>query len=502
MIFDPETGINLQIDMSHQSVELITVGPIPILTLAQIMGLDFELPAKSSLDEDAYQTLIANYITNLWEQIYSHLITPINKIDFNSIFPESKNTTLVPKPSDIINNSSSEDEFDYHEQDYQSGSPEYVKSMSNSEHYRKWNESSSKYNSFNCDIDLIPINKKQASSIVSNLKIAEPSWRVPDRHQEHAHIQGKRTSQSVKVSDQHINLTETYIASPSPIVTNTNIEASTNISYQHINSSPSPIMTNQTISRPPPGFKPILPKKSNINSNSSTIASIPAPKDISTYKLETSKINHNHNLSHQIPFHNRLNPGIENDEPELTHIQQSTKNLIYKHPLSQERVKSPVTLTMSALIKKKTMESKRLVLEALSEMKATLSGRKVAVVAKQINNSYAPFAQYKSVHSIKDIENIIQKLAEDETISLNLSKERFAIEIPPNMPIPIPKFTKENLTSIITEMSHQLSNVICFDGAVKVLVNSYSKWASFDKQTKGEYATAAIYLLLKNKMLS
>ena len=60
--------------MSDLNIELTTDGPIPILTLAQIMGLDFELPPRSNLSEDNYQSLIANYITDLWEQIYIHLV--------------------------------------------------------------------------------------------------------------------------------------------------------------------------------------------------------------------------------------------------------------------------------------------------------------------------------------------------------------------------------------------------------------------------------------------
>ena len=105
----------------------------------------------------------------------------------------------------------------------------------------------------------------------------------------------------------------------------------------------------------------------------------------------------------------------------------------------------PLMLTSRGLptMSKHNSETKNLVLAALIEMKPQLSGRKVNVVAKQINNSYGPLAQYKSVHSIKDIENVIQQLGEDGHIYLNLSKERFAIEIPPHITPPELRFEKK-----------------------------------------------------------
>jgi hypothetical protein len=139
------------------------------------------------------------------------------------------------------------------------------------------------------------------------------------------------------------------------------------------------------------------------------------------------------------------------------------------------------------------------VIDSLNELKQTqsLSGRKVSAVAKQINNSYSPLAQFKSVHSIKDIENIIHKLATQNKVCLNLNKERFAICIPNEMSPPKLHFKREALNDIIKDMSHLLANVTSFDGACKVLVNSYSKWSSFDKQTKQDYAEAAVYEMLK-----
>jgi hypothetical protein len=563
--------------MSNQSVELVTEGPIPILTLAQIMGLDFELPSRSSLGEDAYQSLIASHITDLWEQIYHRLVSRIVKTNSDSESPGSdsanENDLLLPRSCISSKGSSPLDELESENntQGYNLGHTHYTplppypldlrqklawegQSTNIESEASHYSQSNSRSYQWNHDIDLTPITRKQASSIVSDLKIAEPSWRAPNIHVPPKY-QDVPVPPSLEVKPRvppgfapytkgnacidlvrnpcgyNPNTQAVYVGSHSNITNpNTNTELSSGIMPSDNPGVVTNLQTysNTTNSVTTTGFKQTVscdakrvPQNSPtyvINTNRSTIrpsqivSTIPENK--SGFAPRIPKNNLDRDPPQKISRTQNPNPWVDNDtklESTDTHFEVSlgtdnsdieAKDLIYRHPLSRQRDKSPLTLTKAALIKKKSMENKRLVLEALSEIKATLSGRKITVVAKQINNSYSPLAQYKSVHSIKDIENIIQNLADEGHVSLNLSKERFAIEIPANMIPPGPKFTKDNLKSIITEMSHQLSNVVCFDGAVKVLVNSYSKWASFDKQTKEEYATAAVYLLLKNKMLS
>ena len=345
-------------------VELVTEGPIPVLVLAQIMGLDYELPSQSSLSEDDYRSFVCHYITDLWEQIYTLLIN----VEHSEVGLES------------IDNSERSQQFI--SSSHISGTP-----CEKSKYFHRKNR--------NFTPSREDINRDHISNIISKLRTRSisPSSKTYD-------------SKSVTLSIKHTSSRRKYTSS-------------------------------------------IL-------------------VDSRKYQLIPSTAKDNCRASE----HKSLSP-IRNK-----------------------------TARVKPLIAKDNESLKKCVLLALNEIASTLSGRKVNAVAKQINNSYSQLSHHKNVHSIVDIENIIQTLAEEGYIFLNRSKKRFVIELPTDLPEPKLKFIKENLISIVTEMSHQLSNVTSFEGAVKVLVNSYSKWAPFDRETRRSYAQSAVYSLLKMRMLT